>query len=52
MENKKLGIILIIIGIVLVAAIYIAKSKEDVLVEKIIAEEGSCFLEDGLIQSS
>ncbi|MBR9691592.1 hypothetical protein GOV06_02300 [Candidatus Woesearchaeota archaeon] len=47
MDNKKLGIILIIIGIVLVTAIYVAKAKEDVLINKIILEEGSCFLDDG-----
>ncbi len=47
MNNKKLGTILIIIGIILVASIYVAKAKEDALIDKIVNEEGSCFLDDG-----
>jgi len=47
MDNKKLGYILLIIGLVIAGSIYVAKSKEDVLIRKIVNEQGSCFLEDG-----
>lgn len=47
MDNKKLGIILLIIGIALASILYIVKTREDTLINKIIIEQGSCFLEDG-----
>ncbi len=47
MDNKKLGVILLIIGIVLGTSIYIVKLRDDSLINKIISEQGSCFLEDG-----
>jgi len=47
MDNKKLGIILLIIGIILASSIYFVKLKEDALINKIVIQEGSCFLEDG-----
>jgi ribosomal protein S25 len=47
MENKKLGIILLTIGILLALAIYGVKSREDAIINKVIDEQGSCFLEDG-----
>jgi DNA-binding MarR family transcriptional regulator len=47
MDNKKLGIILVIAAVVLIASTSINKSKEDSLVRQIIEEQGSCFLEDG-----
>jgi len=47
MDNKKIGIMLIIIGIILASAIFVVKLKEDVIVNKFINQEGTCFLEDG-----
>lgn len=47
MENKQLGIILLIVGIILSSTIYGIKSKEDSLIDKVVDEQGSCFLEDG-----
>lgn len=47
MDNKKLGIIIIIIAVVLASVIYVVKAREDALINKIIDEQGSCFLEDG-----
>jgi len=47
MDNKKLGIIMIIVGVLLISAVFFVKFREDALIEKIIMEEGTCFLEDG-----
>ncbi|MFH2028288.1 MAG: MarR family transcriptional regulator [Nanoarchaeota archaeon] len=47
MDNKKIGIILLIVGIMLVATIFLVKAKEDLLINKIINEKDSCFLDDG-----
>lgn len=47
MDNKKLGIILLVIGILIVSLTFIIKWKEDVLINKFISQEGTCFLEDG-----
>ena len=47
MENKKLGIILIVAAILIASSIYIAKSRDDALIKKIVKQEGTCFLEDG-----
>ena len=47
MDNKKLGVILIITGIILASTIFFVKVKEDSLIGKVIDEQGSCFLEDG-----
>jgi len=47
MDNKKLGIIILFIGILLSSIVYIIKIREDSIINKIIEQEGSCFLEDG-----
>jgi len=47
MENRKLGAILLIVGVILVASTIMIKSREDALVHAMIEEQGSCFLEDG-----
>ncbi|MBU2639893.1 MAG: MarR family transcriptional regulator [Nanoarchaeota archaeon] len=47
MDNKKLGIILIVIGLMLAVTIQMIKVKEDNITNKVISEKGSCFLEDG-----
>lgn len=47
MDNKKLGIILLVIGILLAVSIFLVKIKEDSLVNQFIDEEGTCYLDDG-----
>ena len=47
MDNKKLGVILLIAGIFLASAIYGIKTRGDYLIEKLVIQQGSCFLEDG-----
>lgn len=47
MDNKKIGIILLIIGLLLSITIYMVKIKEDSLIRKVVQQEGSCFLNDG-----
>ena len=47
MENKKLGIILIIIGILLALSLYMVKIREDYMIQKVVVDQGSCFLDDG-----
>jgi len=47
MDNKKLGIILIIVGILIASTAFFIKAKEDGLINKFISQEGTCFLEDG-----
>lgn len=47
MENRKLGLILLIVGIIIVSSTYIAKLREDTMIENIVDDQGSCFLEDG-----
>ncbi len=47
MNQKQIGIILLIIGIVLASLVYMIKHNEDVVIKKIIKEQDSCFLDDG-----
>jgi DNA-binding MarR family transcriptional regulator len=47
MENKKLGIILIVIGAAIALTFYAIKIEHDSMLDKIIAQQTSCFLEDG-----
>jgi len=47
MDNKKIGIVLLIVGIILASSTFLIKYKEDTLMDKIIDEQGSCFLDDG-----
>jgi DNA-binding MarR family transcriptional regulator len=47
MDNKKLGLILLILGIILAITIQMVKVKEDAIIRKIVDEQGSCFLKDG-----
>ena len=46
MDNKKLGIILVIIAIVLAGTIYLVKEREDAFIEQMVVEQGTCFLDD------
>jgi len=48
MNQKQIGLILIIIGIILAIAVYSVKMKDDTLINKVIQEQnGSCYLSDG-----
>ncbi len=47
MDNKKLGLILIIIGILLATSLYLIKIREDFMIQKVVVDQGSCFLDDG-----
>ncbi len=47
MNQKQIGVIIIIIGILLTLFIYTIKSREDSSINHIIKQQGSCFLEDG-----
>ena len=47
MDNKKLGLILLILGIILAITIQMVKVKEDAIIRKIVSEQNTCFLEDG-----
>lgn len=47
MNQKQIGIIVIIIAILLGISIFTIKAKEDAMIDKIVKEKGSCFLEDG-----
>jgi len=47
MDNKKIGYILLIAGLIIASSIYLVKTREDGLIEKVIHQEGTCFLEDG-----
>jgi DNA-binding MarR family transcriptional regulator len=47
MNNRKIGIIIFIFAVMLLSLTFVIKYKEDVIIEKIIHEKGSCFLDDG-----
>ena len=47
MENKKIGILLIIIGIILTLSFFSIKITENKVTKQIIQEKGTCFLDDG-----
>ncbi len=47
MKQKHVGVILIIIALVMLGILIYQKQKEDALIEEIVAEKGSCFLDDG-----
>jgi len=47
MDNKKLGIIVIIIGVLLVISVSLIKSREEITINQFITEQGTCFLDDG-----
>ena len=47
MNQKQIGIILIITGILLSIFVYTQNQREDQLIKLMVIERGSCFLEDG-----
>ncbi len=47
MDNKKLGIILLVVGLVLSIAVYMVKVTEDSMINKVVVDQGTCFLDDG-----
>jgi DNA-binding MarR family transcriptional regulator len=47
MNQKIIGIILIVAGILLAAFVYMANETEEHYINTYISEHGSCFLEDG-----
>ena len=47
MDNKQLGVILLIIGILLSLTIYGVKAKEDSIIREVVSDQGTCFLDDG-----
>jgi len=47
MDNKKLGIILLVAAVLIAGVIYAVKLQEDKLLENVVEQQGSCYLEDG-----
>lgn len=47
MENRKLGIILVVAGVLLLAASLAYYLQEGSVIQKIINQTGSCYLDDG-----
>jgi len=47
MNQKHIGIIVLIIGIILATFVGLIKAQEDNYIEDVIMETGSCFLSDG-----
>ena len=47
MNQKQIGIILIVIGVVLGLFTYYLNTQENKTIENLIDSTGSCFLEDG-----
>ncbi len=47
MNQKQIGIIIFILGILLAVAVQITKSNEDFYIKQLMLENDSCFLDDG-----
>ncbi|MBU2634069.1 MAG: MarR family transcriptional regulator [Nanoarchaeota archaeon] len=47
MNQKQIGIIIIILGVLLTMFTYVVKIKEDNSINFIVQQQGSCFLDDG-----
>ncbi|HII17259.1 TPA: hypothetical protein HA361_05060 [Candidatus Woesearchaeota archaeon] len=47
MNQSHIGIIVILLGIILASIIFAVKAEQDSYFDKVIAEKGSCFLDDG-----
>lgn len=47
MNQKQIGIAVLIIGLLVAGFVYIAKARENAAIEAFVAETGSCYLADG-----
>ena len=47
MNQKQIGGILIVVGLLLAIFVYVVQARENNTLKKIVREKGSCFLEDG-----
>lgn len=47
MEQKHIGALLIIAGLLLAGMVYVVKVREDSYIKLVMQQEASCFLEDG-----
>jgi hypothetical protein len=47
MNQKQIGILLIIVGVLLASVVYLIKLKDDFYINTIIQERNSCYLDDG-----
>lgn len=47
MNNHKIGLILIIIGIIIASSILTVKLNEDKTINKVVEDQGTCYLADG-----
>ena len=47
MNQKHIGIIIMVVGIIMSLFVYMAKSREDNHIKNIVDETGSCYLTDG-----
>jgi DNA-binding MarR family transcriptional regulator len=47
MNQKQIGVMLILIGIVLAGLVQVSKAREDYYIKELMLKNASCFLEDG-----
>jgi len=47
MNQRQIGILIIIVGVILAGVVYTIKVKEDKAIKLVINETGSCYLSDG-----
>ncbi len=47
MNQKHIGVILIIVGVVMAGFVLVVKTNEDQNIRLLVNEQGSCFLDDG-----
>jgi uncharacterized membrane protein len=47
MNQKQIGVIVLVIGILLAVFVFVLKAKEDAEIHGVIEDTGSCYLEDG-----
>ena len=48
MNQKQIGVIVIIIGLIQAVFVFMAKAREDNYIKSIVSETGSCYLDDGI----
>ncbi len=47
MNQKHIGVLLIILAVFIASFVLVSKFKEEVIIKEIVQENGSCFLDDG-----